>query len=300
MSGASNVAGGEVAAATAVSDEHDLRQLLLAVWRSRRLVLALAALFGAVGAAYSFLATPWYRAEVLMVQSKDRGMDGLMSQFGGLASLAGLNLGGTDDAESMAVLKSRGFAQGFIEARDLETVLLAHKWDSRNETWKGDEEDWPDVRDAVDYFDKKVRRVSEDRKTGVVTLAVQWRDPVLAAEWANDLAARLNDQMRTRAIAETTENVRYLKEEIATSNLVALKQPIGKLLELELQKLMLARNNEQYSYRIVDSAKVPKKPIRPQKVANIAVSVLLGLLFGVLAAVVVHWMGAGSASARQA
>lgn len=266
-------------------DQEALRTLLRAAWEGRWLVIGVVLVAGALGTAYSFLATPWYRAEVLMVQSRDGGLDSRLSQFGGLASLAGINLGGGDDSEPMALLKSRGFARDFIAERGLETVLLAHKWDATKGTWKGSEDDWPDIRDAVEFFDRKVRRVTEDRKTGVVTLAIEWKDPKLAAEWANAMAARLNDRMRSRAIEESTENVRFLKEEIAENQLVTLRQSIGKLLETELQKLMLARNNRQYSYRIVDSAVEAKKPIRPKKVAVIAVSLLLGLLFGVLGAV---------------
>lgn len=284
----------------AAAGEDDLRELLGVVWQARWLVIGIAALAGVAGTAYSLLATPWYRAEVLMVPSRDGGLDGRLSQLGGLASLAGINLGGSNDAEPMAVLKSRGFAKDFIEARHLENVLLAHRWDAKRGAWKGDEEDWPDVRDAVDYFDRKVRRVSEDRKTGVVTLAVEWKDPALAAEWANTMATQLNDRMRARAISESTENVRYLREEIAGNTLVPLQQSMGKLLELELQKLMLARNNREYAYRIVDTATVPRKPVRPQRVAVIAVSLLLGLLFGVLAAIVSRLMRSGRTPARSA
>lgn len=278
--------------------ENDLPDLLVAVWRGRMLVLASVAFFVAAGAAYAFLGPKWYRAEVLMLPAKDQGVDGLMSQFGGVAKLAGINLRAADHAEPMALLESRGFARGFIEERQLEPVLLAHKWDPQKRAWKGDPKDWPDVRDAVDYFDRKVRRVAEDRKSGVITLAVEWKDPAVAADWANALAERLNDRMRSRATAEAAENVRYLKQEIASNNLVALQQPMGKLLELELQKLMLARNNKQYAFRIVDPASTPKKPVRPLKIAILAVSTLLGLLFGALAAIASQLLRRGVAAAQ--
>ena len=48
---------------------------------------------------------------------------------------------------------------------------------------------------------------------------------LVAADWANAMAVRLNEQMRERAIAESTENVGYLKAEIAANSLVALQQP---------------------------------------------------------------------------
>lgn len=260
----------------------DLLDLWSMVWEGRWLVISLCVALGLLGSIYATLAPKWYRAEVLLVQTNDRVESSLISQFGGFASLAGINLGSRDDVEPLAVLKSRGFAQNFIEDHGLTTVLLADKWDAANSQWRGSKRNWPDIRDAVTYFDKKVRRVIQDRKTGLVTLAVEWKNPDIAAQWANRMASKLNDQMRNRAIVESTENVRYLRAEIAANNLVALQQPMSKLLELELQKLMLARNNKQFSFRVVDTARAPKKSIRPQLVPSVALGTVLGALLSVV------------------
>jgi uncharacterized protein involved in exopolysaccharide biosynthesis len=260
----------------------EIYDLLAVIWRGRWLVLALGATFALSGALYAALATPWYRAEVLMAQSKDRSTDGLMSQFGGLASLAGISVGGGENAEPLALMKSLGFAREFIQAEKLETVLLSRKWDAAEKRWKGPQEDWPDVRDAVEYFDEEVRQVVQDKKTGLVTLAIEWKDPVVAADWANKMASRLNSRMRERAIAESTENIGFLKAEMSQANLISLQQSIGKILEMELQKLMLARSNRQYSFRIVDPAHAPKKKAKPLIVPFTAVGGFLGLLLGVI------------------
>jgi uncharacterized protein involved in exopolysaccharide biosynthesis len=60
----------------------------------------------------------------------------------------------------------------------------------------------PDVRDAVKYFHKRVLKVSEEGSTGLVTLAIEWTDPDIAAEWASLLVRRLNDRLRERALQE--------------------------------------------------------------------------------------------------
>jgi uncharacterized protein involved in exopolysaccharide biosynthesis len=264
-------------------ESQDLFDLLGTAWRGRWLIGALGLVFGALGAAYVAVAPKWYRAEVLLVQTKDRSPGGMLSQFGGLASLAGISINSGDDAEPLAVLKSRGFAQSFIEEKNLTNVILAHKWDAAEGRWKGPEMRWPDVRDAVTYFDRKIRRVTLDRKTGLVTIAIEWKDPVVAADWANTLAVRLNEQMRERAIAESTENVGYLKAEIAANSLVALQQPMSNLLEMELQKAMLARSNRQFAFRVIDSAQPPKRSFKPKMVPVVALSTLLGAFLALVA-----------------
>jgi len=115
----------------------------------------------------------------------------------------------------------------------------------------------PDVRDAVQYFEKRVRRVSEDRKTGLVSLVIEWKDPEAAAEWANELASQINRQTRERALETASSNIAYLQSEMKATSVVSLQQAIGRLLESEMQQLMLARGNEEFAFRVIDRAMVP-------------------------------------------
>ncbi len=124
-------------------------------------------------------------------------------------------------------------------------------------TWTGPKSKWPDGRDGVKVFNERIRRVLQDRKTGLITISVTWNDPQLAARWAERLVHDVNEQLRTRTIARSQANVNYLKSQIAGTDLVALQQPAGKLLELEMQKLMLARSDPQFAFRVV---RVPRSP----------------------------------------
>ncbi len=269
----------------------DMIEMWQVVWDGKWLVLAVTLLFAAAGAAYALLATPWYRAEVLLMPAEKNPAEALAAQFGGLASLMGINLGGgSDNAEALAVLKSKGFARAFIEDQNLLGVLLADEWDPAAKQWKGRKANWPDVRDAVRYFEKKVRRVSEDRRTGLVTLRIEWVNPEVAASWANLMATRVNDQMRQRALTDAKANIDYLRAEIEDTNLVALQQAIGRLLELELQKFMFAKGNQEFSYRVVDEAQIPKKRSRPQRALVMASSVILGGLLSIAIILLRHYL----------
>jgi uncharacterized protein involved in exopolysaccharide biosynthesis len=254
------------------------RQVWSAVRRGRATIIAAAIVSLLLSSAYALLAPPWYRAEVLLMPVKNRSAQGLLAQFGGLASLAGLDISAGDDAEPLAVLRSRNLPRQFIEKEKLITVLLSRKWDAKAGKWKGSRSDWPDIRDAVKYFDKKVRRVNEDRRTGLVTLIIEWKDPAAAAAWANDLARMVNDQMRNRAIRESTNNISYLRKELENNNIIAVQQSIGRLLEVEFQRLMMAKGNDDFSFRIVDEAVVPKKRFKPLRILVISISTILGAL----------------------
>lgn len=270
-------------------DELDLVEVFGILWRGRWLITAACAVFAAASTAYALLATEWYRAEVLLAPTEEMSTQGIAAQLGGLAGLAGISVGASSSVEPVAVLQSRDFTRDFIEEQELLQVLLADQWDPSANRWKGDDPaEWPDARDAVKYFDEKVRTVTEDKVTGLVTLEIRWTDRDLAASWANLLAQRLNDRMRQRALVEAERNVEYLQTELATTNIVTLNQTIGRLLESELQKLMIARGNEEFSFRIIDSAEIPKERSSPKRTLIVAVMTFLG---GVLASVAVLLRG---------
>jgi uncharacterized protein involved in exopolysaccharide biosynthesis len=126
-----------------------------------------------------------------------------------------------------------------------------------------------------------VRKVDEESSTGLVTLSIDWRDPELAASWANLLAVRLNDHMRQRALAEAEANVKYLRHEFETTPIVALQQSISSLLENEMQKLMLARGNAEFAFRVIDRAEVPRVESKPRRVLIVVLATFLGGMLSV-------------------
>jgi uncharacterized protein involved in exopolysaccharide biosynthesis len=267
----------------------DRDEFLTTLWKGRWVILWFVLGFALFGLAYGFLATKWYRAEVVLTpapQKTNQALAGLAgSGTGGLlAGLVGLNLGNANTDEAIGVLKSRDFARQFIEDQGLLHVLLADKWDARAGRWKEtDPERQPDIRDAVRYFGKRVLSVDQDKRTGLITVAVEWKNAATAAAWANMIVDRLNNEMRTRALADGEANVAYLRRELGTTNEVAVQGAISRLLETELQRVMVARGDRQFSFRIVDPAEVPKYRSWPKRSIILAVAILAGGLAGVAA-----------------
>ena len=273
--------------------EDDSGAFTALVWKGRWLMLAFVLGFALLAVAYGFLATEWYTAEVVLTpagaKSTQQGLGSQLESLGLLTGLAaGLGVGGTRTAEPIGVLKSRDFARQFIDEHGLLHVLLADKWDAGKGRWKeSDPRRQPDIRDAIEYFDKDVMQVEEDKKSGLITVSIRWKDPKVAASWASMVVDRLNDQMRARALAESEANVSYLQKVLADTDVVEVKFAISRLLETELQKTMVARGDKQFAFRIVDHADVPKRRSWPKRRVILAVGILAGGVAG-LAAVLVR------------
>jgi uncharacterized protein involved in exopolysaccharide biosynthesis len=267
-------------------DEISLLDLWNILWDGKWLGIAITAACAIAAVVYALAATEWYRAEVLLAPAEERSSQGLSGQLGGLgglAGLAGISVGGGSSAEALAILRSRQFLGRFIEDFDLLPVLLADQWDADAGRWIVEAgEDEPDIRDAVKVMQDDVLSASEDNQTRLVTVAVEWTDPEVATTWANALVERLNDRMRQQALVEAEANVAYLQEQLGSTTLVTLQQSIGRLLESEMQKLMLARGNEQFAFRVLDPAEVPKERVRPKRTLMVALAIMLGGMLSVL------------------
>jgi uncharacterized protein involved in exopolysaccharide biosynthesis len=263
---------------------------LLAVWaflaRHKAIIGPSVLACAIAAAALAFALSPKYRAEVVFSpRNSTGGMAGeLGASLGGLAALAGVNIGGAGKRadESLQYLRSREFTREFIQRHSLMPVLFASKWDAARNRWRSD--DPPTIGDGVDRFSKKITQIAEDHRTGIVTLAVIWRDRVAAAQWANALVAEADAALRQKAIAEFTRSIDYLKTEGAQSSVVEVRAAVYKTMESELKDAMLARTRDSYAFRVLDPAVVrdAKDTDSPNKPLIIAMGGTVGLLFGII------------------
>lgn len=253
--------------------QYSLVGLVLLLWREKVTVITVVTVTSLIGIAYALLATPVYKAEVVMTPAGQRSQAGNLGQLGSLAALAGVNIGlGGGGAASLAVLKSREFAEEFIREMKLERELVEDFDDPSEER---------DIRDAVTVFLKDVRVISEDKKANTVTLAMFWKDSATASRWANLYVDKLNAKMRDQASAEAERNVKFLRQEISNTDVVSMQQAVGRILETEMQKFMLAKGQAEFAYKIVDRAVPPKLREWPRRTLIVVLSAFLG---GILAA----------------
>jgi uncharacterized protein involved in exopolysaccharide biosynthesis len=247
--------------------------------------------------AYALWLRPVYRSEVVLIPAAATDEAGslasLAGRFGGLASMVGLELpAGSTKEESIATLRSRDFTEQFIVERSLLPVLYEKRWDATQGAWKPGVRQ-PTIGDAVKAFDERIRSVNEDRRTGLVTLAIEWHDPKLAAEWANDMVSQLNERMRNRALAESKRSIEYLDQELGRTDVVELRQALFRLKESQVKQIMLASIRTDFAFRVIDPAKPsdPDKRVRPRRSFIALAGMGLGLALAVLLVAWLDWRG---------
>lgn len=261
----------------AYADEIDLRKLIGRLWAGKLVIALCTVAIAAVAISYVMLAPRIYRSQA-SVQIRDESRAGLNSQVGSLAALAGISVGAQDQHRQLALtaLKSRAVIQRMIEEDNLLPILYAEKWDATGKRWQTSAP--PTPWEAYGLFTKKILNVSEDKKSGILTIAIEWKDPALAAAWVETLIRRVNSFVNDATIREAEQNLKFLDQQAKTTPVVELQKTIFSTMEGEIKRLMAARNPETAPLRVVDPAVVPEKSVRPRR----AIVVLLGTLAGSL------------------
>ncbi len=280
-----------------------VRDLVWIAW-SRRWLIALTTLACAVIAcAFALILPKEYDASVLIspVTSEQEshlgGLSSLVSQFGGLASLAGISpAADAKRSESLAILQSAALTERFIAQNRLLPVLFSQRWDSQTGRWKVPTAKIPTLWKANRYF-KKLRSVETDPKTELVTLTIKWTNAQQAADWANALVAMTNEYTRQQAIDEAERNIAYLKSQATQTDIVEARQAIFTLLQSQLNKAMLARGTEQYALKVIDPAQPPETPSSPRPILWTAIGFVGG---GILSLLIAFALGPPAAAATRA
>lgn len=255
---------------------------LVRVLMNYKLLIVAVTLLSVLGAiAIALTATPVFRAEAVVTDVRDQSMGALSSmasQLGGLASIAGVNLGSGDEnrRESQAVLNSRRLAEEFIKHRNL-LPLLSAEGAAPPSLWEG-----------VRRFRGRILVIRDDPRKSITTVAIEWRDAQQAASWANEYVVLANDLLRKQAMEDAKRNIDYLSKQIAQTNVVEIQRVMYNLVEAETKKLMLANARAEYAFKVVDPAVAPEIRIKPQRTVIVMLGAVLGFLAGATLALAHH------------
>ena len=275
-----------VAPVEAASSSVSIGELLGGILRGWRIWLVTGVLGCAAGVALALTMTPIYRSVAVAAidaQAADSLGSGLLGgQLTGLAGLAGLSLGGANRRlEYIAVLDSRVLADRFIAENNLKFQFFAEDWDAKAKRWTSKK--IPSDDDAYRFFTDNALRVDEDRRTGLITVSMEWRDRVAAARWANQFVQRANDLLRVRAMQEANSSLEFLDRELAKASTVEIRSAMYQLVEAQKKQQMLATVRADYIFHIIDPAVVADEDrfVKPKRMLIAAACGFAGGVLGV-------------------
>lgn len=257
-----------------------LLDLFDALSRRRKMIFFMTLVFLLLASGLAMIMGERFAGEVVMAPTVTKGsqmVTGTEDEDGGGIALT-IDV---SSVEALAIMTSRAFIIHFVEDGELLPIIFAKKWDKARKDWK-DKNKVPTMLDAYEEFMKWILTTETDIDTGLTTVTIKWKDPVLAAAWANKIVADINEIERKRAIRQAQLAIDYLQEEITRIDVVELQNSLYRLMEFQLAKIVSAKVQKEYVFRVVDPAVVPEKPAIPYlKLIVIIGGTVLGLLFSI-------------------
>jgi len=271
----------------------DLADLVRHLWQRKKLIIVSTLLGALILAAVSLSMRNVYETQILLApaQSDAGALSQLAGQFGGLASLAGIDIGGNDQliVEGIATFTARDFLLDFIHDYKLKPVLFYKDWDSHESKWEppnliargvkqlrnallGSDETprYADPNEPTDWdtyalFTDDFISVKQDKKTSLVTVSVRAYTPQDSVTWATELVHRVNEHLRQTKKLEAEKSIAYLEKASQQTSVVEMQSAIYQLIEAQTKTIMLANINDEFAFKTVDPAFYPEEKAKPKR-----------------------------------
>ncbi len=296
-----------------IDDEIDLRELAAVLWAGKKLIVSIITLFAIIALIVVVQIPNQYRATAVVSPSQKGGssaLSSMASQFGGLASLAGIKVAtseGDETEAAMEIMQSWSFIEEFIQSNQLAAeIFAADNWDREtnrlsynNSLYDSQQKQWvrkpqagktiePTSWELFQAFSNRLT-VSTDKKTGMITIAIEYYSPVLAKQWLDAYVAAINDYMRSRKLEQANRNIQYLEAQIDKTAIAGMKEVFYQIIEGQIKNKMLAEASPEYAFVTVNPAMVPEEKSQPKRALICILATLLGAMLSVLVVLIRHY-----------
>ena len=292
-------------------DEIDLRELLGVLWADKVKIIAITGIFAIASLIYSLSMPNQYKAIALLAPASDSGgLSDTLGQLGGLASLAGVSIGGGEGSESeiaQEIMKSWNFLEGFIADNDIAVEIYAVEgwskgsnelkinqdvYDSEGKQWLIEDDSGvlgpPSSWELFKKFSERVE-VSEDNKTGFVSVSIEYYSPQIAKKWLDLYISAINKNMQMRQIEKVSNNISYLEAQIGKTSIAEMREVFYTLIAEQTKDKMVAEASPDYAFVAVSPSMVPEEKSQPLRALICILGTLLGGMLSVLLLLVKHY-----------
>ena len=294
-------------------DEIDLRELFYVLLKGKWIIVSLTAFVSIIGVIYSLLLPNIYESKAILVPvNSSSGISGALGSYSGLAGLAGISLptGGDEGNSVKAIQKisSLSFFENHILVNiHLPDLMALKSWnsitnslvfddsiyDTNNKTWIRDysypQQQIPSAQESFQVFKSEHLLLSEDKKSGFITLSIKHQSPFIARQWVELVVNEINAFYRQKDKLESEKAARYLNQQILMTSLSEIKEVLAQLLQEETKKLTLIEANDYYVFDYIDPPAVMEKKSEPNRALIWILSALFGGMLSVVLVFIRHY-----------
>ena len=295
-------------------NEVDLRELFYVLLEGKWIIVSVTSFVSIIGIIYSLFLPNIYESKAMLVAvNPSSGISGALQSYSGLAAgLTGIRLpSGGDEGNSTKAIKKISslsfFENNILTNIYLPDLMAVKSWDYKTNTlafdnsiYKIDSNTWvrdysypqqqiPSAQESFEVFSTEHLSLSEDKKSGFITLSIKHQSPFIAKKWADLVVNEVNAFYRQKDKSESEKAVSYLNQQISMTGLSEIKQVIAQLLQEETKKLTLIEANQYYVFDYIDPPAVMEEKSEPKRAIICILSALLGGMLSIALVLIRHY-----------
>ncbi|MGB5196556.1 MAG: Wzz/FepE/Etk N-terminal domain-containing protein [Candidatus Deferrimicrobium sp.] len=235
-------------------------------WKVALLSLAV----GVVTLVVMFLLPNFYKATAVITPSVDEKKQ--IPALGALASF-GVTIGGPSSIEDLeSLFKSNDLTVRIFRKYNLWPIVLADKFDPTtgkvipawtdrlfgNEKGPRPPGDWDAIRSAKDHL-----KVSLNKRSGTVSVSFESPSAEGSANIVKYFLEEGKNRLQEEALDRAIRNKKFIQEQIGKTVDALNRDRLYSLLGQEVEREMMARNREQFGFRVIDSPRIPDRKSKP-------------------------------------
>ncbi len=279
-----------------LDNEIDLAELLSIIWNKKLFISIFTSIAALISVLYAlYLPNIYTSSSLLAPTTEDNSLSSQLGSFSGLAGLAGVSLPAGNISNSQIAVKRiesfEFFSKYFLPNIKLEDLMAVDEWDAKNNTVVYDDSEFnstsnewsrkPSDQKAYKEY-KRALSISQEELTGLVYLSMKHKSPVVAQNWVDTIIYNINECMREIDKQDAQNSIDFLNESLKNTNSQSIKVVFAKLMESQMQTLMLASSNEAYVFKTINSPIVPEDKSSPSRALICILGTLLGGILSIL------------------
>ena len=228
--------------------------------------------------------------------------DALLSEYGGIANLAGINLPSSSRDKGpyvLSTMRSKEFLKHLMTFNSVTENLIAVKtynsntgkilydpdlYDSETNEWKrkpkGMLTSKPSHIEVSEFYNKSFN-AWQDEKSGFIYISFSHQSPFFSYDFLKLIISEVNSELRLKDLKDSNESLEYLHTMLNKTSDTDLRKSISNLIESQIKVQMLANIRDDYAFSAIDEPFLPEDKSSPNRI----LIVLTGLLFGFFAGI---------------
>ncbi|MCQ8879473.1 Wzz/FepE/Etk N-terminal domain-containing protein [Pseudoalteromonas shioyasakiensis] len=290
------------------NDDHlfniDLYDIFKWLWKDKYVITAFTLIFAAVSVIYALSIENKFSSKVTVISNIEdsKSIGGSLGGLGGIASMAGLSLGGSTMSPEVLkeILMSNSFLGNFVVEKNIAPIIMAAQsydpalekfhfdekiYDEKNRIWVRKHTYPQTLEPNTTELAVKVKEnlsANYDRKTKLISISYSSYSPYFSKSILTDLVNQFNLYIKNEERTKALKTIEYLKNELGGVGLVEVRVTMQTLLEEQYKKLALAETRDDYAFKVIEEPLVAYKKSEPKRAVICILITFIGLFLSIV------------------